>query len=206
MNDFNVLSDDKVIKKTIGGLIKNGINALVVNNGKEALKKVLELIPRESQVMTMSSVTLVETGITKEINESGKYDSVKDKLSKMNRETQNLEMQKLGAAPSWAIGSVHAVTQDGHVFVASNTGSQLPAYIYGSEHVIWIVGAQKIVKDDNEALSRIYDYVLPKESARLAKKMNDPNVKSNVSKLLIVNKEVNPKRITLILVKEALGF
>ena len=113
-------------------------------------------------------------------------------------------MKKTGAAPEYCIGSVHAVTQDGKVFIASNTGSQLPSYAYGSANVIWVVGTQKIVKDFDEANERIYKYTLPLESERARKAYGVPG--SAVNKMLIVNKEVAPGRITIIFVNEKLGF
>ena len=204
MNSFDQLANDDAIKKTMEALKDAGVEAILVETGEEAKNKVLEMIPAGAEVMNMSSVTIDTLGIAKEINESGKYDSVKAKLSKMNRETQNDEMQKLGAAPMWAIGSVHAVTQDGKVLVASNTGSQLPAYTYGSKHVIWVVGVQKIVPNMEEGLKRIYEYVLPLESERVKKAYGME--KSNVSKLFILNHENIAGRITLIFVKEKLGF
>ena len=206
MDKFDQLANEESIKETVKNLKENGFNPIVVNNSEEAKAKVLELIPEKSEVMTMSSVTLNTSGIAKAINESGKYDSVKNKLSEMSRETDGRAMQKIGAAPEYAVGSVHAVTLDGHVFIASNTGSQLPAYVYASTHVIWVVGTQKIVKNDADAMKRIYDYILPKESVRLGEQYGNPGIKSNVSKVLIVNKEFNPERVTLILVKEELGF
>lgn len=204
MRDFTVLASDESIARTIDALKANGINAVVVENAQEARKKVLEIIPQNTEVMTMSSVTLETIGIDKEINETGKYNSVKNKLYKLDRKTQGLEMQKLGAAPEYAVGSVHAVTEDGKVLIASNTGSQLPAYAYASAHVLWIVGTQKIVANLDEGMRRIYDYVLPLESERMNKFYGVP--KSNVSKLLIVSKEIKLQRITLIFVKEKLGF
>ena len=123
----------------------------------------------------------------------------------MNRETQGAEMLKIGAAPQWSVGSVHAVTEEGHIFIASNTGSQLPAYASGASNVIWVVGVQKIVKNNDKALKRIYEYVLPLESDRLNKAYN-LTMGSNVSKLLIINKEVKQGRATLIFVGEKLGF
>ncbi len=205
MKDFSQLSDKQTIDKTIEALKKNGIDAKFVETGEEAKKEVFSLIPDGSEVMTMSSVTLDSLGIPKEVQESGKYDSVKNKLSSMDKETQGLDMQRLGAAPEWTVGSVHAVTEDGHVFIASNTGSQLPAYASGASHVIWVVGTQKIVKDDTEALERIYEYVLPLESVRLNKAYNI-TVGSFVSKLLILNREINKGRITMLFVNEKLGF
>ena len=203
MKDWNELAGDESITKTIEGLKANGINAFVVENGQEAKKKVFELIPQGAEVMSMSSVTLDTTGIAKEINESGNYNSDKSRLAKMDRKTQGLEMERIGAAPEYAVGSVHAVTEDGKVIIASNTGSQLPAYAYGASYVIWVAGTQKIVENLDEGMKRIYEYVLPLESERMKKMYG---VGSFVSKLLIINKEIAPNRLTLILVKEKLGF
>ncbi|HZQ30027.1 MAG TPA: LUD domain-containing protein [Patescibacteria group bacterium] len=197
------IPSDEVLEKTVHSLGENGMDAIVVENSEEAKNKVLEILPKGAEVMTMTSRTLETIGVLPEINESGNYDSVRNKLNSMKRDTQGREMQRLGAAPEWVMGSVHAVTQDGKVLIASNTGSQLPAYVYGSDHVIWVVGAQKIVKDLDEAWKRLYEHVLPLESERLKKVYGVP---SNVSKVLIVQKEIKPGRITLIFVREAIGF
>ncbi len=204
MKKWEKLASDKIIKKTIEALKQNGIGALVVDTGQKAKDEVLKLIPEGAEVMTMTSATLDAIDIPAEINESGKYNSVRKKLMAMDRATQGLEMNKLGAAPQYVLGSVNAVTKDGQLIFASNTGSQLGAYAYASQNVIWVVGTQKIVENLDGGIKRIYDYVLPLESKRLGKIF--PGVKSNVSKLLIINREVRPGRITLIFVKEKLGF
>src|SRR5215469_17144575 len=204
---WDTLASEESITKTIDALKNANINALVVNTGEDAKKKVLELLPKQAEVMQMTSITLETIGVSQIINESGDYDSVRNKLNKLDRATQHREMQRIGASPEWAVGSVHAVTEDGKVIVASNTGSQLPGYVYGSSHVIWVVGTQKIVKNLDDGMKRIYEYVLPLESQRARKAYNQPDTfHSNVSKLLIVNKEVVPQRITLIFVKEKVGF
>lgn len=204
MDKWNQIPNDEALQKTADALKANGIESFIVSKGKEAFNKVFELIPQGSEVMTMSSVTLDTLGISKEINESGKFNSVKNKLSKMNRDTKGREMQRLGAAPKYAVGSVHAVTENGEVIVASNTGSQMPSYAYGSDKVIWVVGAQKVVKNLDEGIKRISEYVLPLESKRVRDAGMMPH--SNVSKLLVINKEVRPGRLVLILVRERLGF
>lgn len=204
---WNTLANEESIKKTVDALKNNGITAHVVDSAEEAKEKVLKLLPKKAEVMQMTSVTLDTIGITQPINESGDYDSVRNELNKLDRSKQHLEMQRIGAAPEWTLGSVHAVTEDGKVVIASNSGSQLPAYAYGSSHVIWVVGTQKIVNNLEDAMTRIYDYVLPLETKRARKAYNLPDTfHSNVSKLLIVNKEVNPERLTIIFVKEKLGF
>lgn len=206
MDKWNKLAGKVSINKTIEALEANGIEAKFVENGEEAKKRVLELIPEGGEVMTMSSTTLDAIGLSDQINKKGsKFKPVRDRLYAMDRVTQAQEMNRLGAAPQYTVGSVHAVTEDGHILIASNTGSQLPAYVYGSSHVIWVVGTQKIVKNTDEGIKRIYEYVLPQESER-ANKAYNISTGSFVSKLLIVNRELNKGRIMVIFVGENLGF
>jgi len=203
---WNNLANEQTIETTIAALKENGIDAITAENGEDAKKKVLELLPKGAEVMDMTSVTLDTIGVSEAINKPGEYNAVKSALMKLDREKDHLEMQKLGAAPEWAVGSVHAVTEDGKVVVASFTGSQLPAYAYGSAHVIWVVGTQKIVKNLDDAMKRINDHVLPLETTRARKAYHAPEFNSHVSKILIVDKEIVPKRITIVFVKEQLGF
>lgn len=204
---WDKLATEDSLNKVIASLKNAGIESVVADSGEDAKKKVLDILPKNAEVMQMTSITLDTIGVSHEINESGNYDSIRNKLNKLDRSTQSREMQKIGSAPDWSVGSVHAVTEDGKVVVASNTGSQLSGYVYGSQHVIWVVGIQKIVKNLDDAMKRIYDYVLPLETKRARKAYNQPeSFHSNVSKLLIVNKEIVPNRITIIFVKEKLGF
>ena len=69
--------------------------------------------------------------------------------------------------------------------------------------MLWVVGAQKIVKNADDAIARIYEYTLPLENERALKAYG---VGSKVRKLLRINEEVRPGRITMIIVKEAIGF
>lgn len=204
MTKWNMLATEETVQKTIESLKSRNIEGLFVQNGEEAKKKVFELIPQGAEVMTNTSVTLDTLGISQEINESGKYNAVKPKLFSMDRKTQGLEMNKLGAAPEWAIGSVHAVTQEGNVIIASNSGSQLPGYAYGSAHVIWVVGTHKIVPDLDAGFKRIYEHSLRLESERAKKAYGVDG--SNVSKMLVINQENVQQRITLIFVNEVLGY
>lgn len=203
MDKWAKLADKQTIDKTIKALKANGIEAKFVETGERVKEEIFKMIPQGAELFTQTSKTLEAIDILEDLNESGRYDSVRKKLNSMNRKSQNLEMQKLGAGPDWTIGSVHAVTEDGHILSASNTGSQLASYAGGTSHVIWVVGVQKIVKNTDEGMKRIYEYVLPLEDERAKKAYG---VGSNVSKLLIVNKEVKPGRITIIFVGEKLGF
>jgi len=200
---YGKIADQATIEKTAKALQKNGITAFVVETGEDAKTKVLELIPENSEVMTMTSMTFQAINLAKEINESKRFNSVRNKLNAMDMKTQWPEMRRLGASPEWVIGSVHAVTEDGHLLIASQSGSQLPAYAYAAGQVIWVVGAQKIVKNVEEGIKRIYEYSYPLEDERALKVYG---AHSAVNKILLVNKEISPGRITVILVKDKLGF
>jgi hypothetical protein len=204
MKNWNELASKASVAKTGEALKTNGIDCYVVDNKEQAREKVLELLPPGTEVMNMTSRTLETINIVGEINDSGRFSSVRNILATMEKGGQGREKKRLGAAPKWAIGSVHAVTETGDVFIASNTGSQLPAYAYGSDHVIWVIGTQKIVHNKEEAFNRIYEHCLPLESERAKKAYGLPG--SFISKILVVNREVQPGRITAILVNEVLGF
>jgi formyltetrahydrofolate synthetase len=205
MGMWTTIPDEATITATVIALQSHGIDAGVVGTKEEVKKKLLEFLPKGAEVFTLTSMTLEAIGVLPNINESGEYSSVRKQLLSMNRETQGREMRKLGAAPDWAVGSVQAVTMDGEVMIASNTGSQQAAYVYGAGNVIWVVGAQKIVSDSEQGTRRIYEYCLPLESDRMSKQLGRP-FQSSVSKILVIKKEVKPHRIQLILVKEVLGF
>jgi len=83
-------------------------------------------------------------------------------------------------------------------------GAQLAAYVFGARNVIWVVGAQKIVPDLESALRRVREHSLPLEDDRM-RQSGSPNG-SSIGKLLIVEKEARPGRISIIFVKESLGF
>lgn len=201
---FDEIASDDKISAAKKSLEANGIAVQVVDDAEAAKKTVLDLIPSGAEVMTATSKTLETLGLASAINESGDYDAVLPKLAAlMGDPDKKREQRKLGAAPDYVVGSVHAVTEDGKVLVASATGSQLPAYSYGAEKVIWVVGAQKIVKDLDEATKRLEDYVFPLENERATKAYG---FGSGINKKLVLNKEVAPGRITMVIVRQKLGF
>lgn len=199
------VASNEVLKRTAAALEANGLTVIIVENGAAAKAKALELIPAGAEVMNMSSVTVDTIGLSDELNKSGKYNSLRNTLTALPKDADPVQKLKLGAAPEWVIGSVHAVTQDGKVMIASQSGSQLPAYASASAHVLWIVGGQKIVSNLTAAWQRLEQHVLPMESAR-ANKAYNLTAGSSINKLLIVNKEAKQGRITMIIVKEVLGF
>src|SRR6266536_2940260 len=165
--EFTKLADDEQIRKTAQALEARNIRTLIAQTGEEARRMFFELVPAGAEVFLGASVTLETLGIKDEIDTSGRFDSVRPKMFAMDRATQGREIRKLGASPEYAAGSVHAVTENGQVMIASNTGSQLGPYAYGAGQVIWVVGAQKLVKDLEEGMRRIEQYCVPREEVHM---------------------------------------
>jgi len=195
------LASDEQIERTVKALEANGIRAIVAANADEARAKLFEVLPAGAEVFTSTSRSLDTLGVQSEIDQ--RYDSVRVKLASLDPKTQGREMVKLGATPEVILGSVHAVTETGSLVIASATGSQLAGYASAAAKVVWVVGAQKIVPNLDEAMKRLYEYTLPLEDERA---LQVYGVNSGVNKLLIVHREVMPGRATLILIKENIGF
>jgi hypothetical protein len=206
MKSWNVKPGKDVVERTLKALNANGIEATLVESGEEARKKVLALLPEKAEVLTNTSITLDAIGLPQEINESGRYTAVRKTLMAMDPKTQGREQRKLGTAPDFAVGSVHAVTETGTVMIASLTGSQLPGYVYGAGTVIWVVGVQKIVKNVEEGLERIDKYLLDKESARAIGAYGLPaEFRTFPSRILLFNREIQAGRVKLIFVNQVIG-
>ena len=192
------------ITTAIQALKAHNIQAEFFENRKEVYERVLALIPRGAQVMTMTSETLRALGLPDAIDDGTDYRSVRKLLAGMDPKTQKQEMNKLGMAPEVAIGSIHAFTKDGHILIASNTGSQIPAHLYGAGKVILVAGAHKLVDTTAKGIQRIYEYSLPLESERAKKAYGVAG--SAVNKLAIINHENEPDRIHFLILNEVIGF
>src|SRR5258708_33697854 len=78
--EFSHVASDERIAKTAEALTANGMQTFVVANAEEARKKVFELIPKGAEVFTATSRTLGQIGASAEIESSGRYDVVRNRL------------------------------------------------------------------------------------------------------------------------------
>jgi hypothetical protein len=203
LSKYAALADEGRVGRTAAAVEGNGIDVLRASDAREARRIVLDLIPQGSQVHHGASVSLDVSGIAGEIESSDRYEALKPRIRSMDREIEAAEIRRLSASPDVVLGSVHAVTETGTLVTASASGSQLAPYAAGAGKVILLVGTQKIVSDLDEAFRRIDEYAFPLEDARAQAAYG---VHSGVNKVLIVNRELTPGRITVVFVDEALGF
>jgi L-lactate utilization protein LutC len=200
---YGTVADDSRVRRAAAALETNGISVLRAANATEAKEVVLGLIDEGSEVHHGASMSLDVAGITDEIDKSCRYESLRPRIFSMDRETRADEIRRLSSAPDVMLGSVHAVTETGSLLAASMSGSQLGPYVSGAGRVILVVGTQKIVPDLEDGLRRIEEYAFPLEDARAQAAYG---IHSAVNKILMINREIVPGRITVVFVDEVLGF
>jgi len=199
---FSAQPDEQTLAATVVALEEHGFSVEVVDDLGAAREAVLVRIPQGSSVMTNTSVTLTETGIADAINDGGPYESARNKMFALDFATQAQEMKAIGGQPDYAIGSVHAVTHDGTLVIASASGSQLASYAWGAASVIFVIGAQKLVPTLEAAHQRVYQHSLPLEDARAQAAYGQH---SSVGKVLEIHQEL-PGRIHVVLIRQPVGY
>lgn len=203
--DYTKIVEDSVIKKTVEALKARNVHAIIVDTKEEALEEIKKLIPKGASVMNGSSATLNEIGFVDYLK-SGKHgwDNVHADIVNEKDPAKQSRLRKESVLSDYFLGSVHAITEKGQLLVASASGSQIPSYAFTSDNVIWVAGANKIVPDREAGFKRIEDHVFPLENKRM-QGVGYPG--SVIARVLIIEREIMPNRhLTLIIVKEKLGF
>ncbi|MBO0889220.1 LUD domain-containing protein [Candidatus Bathyarchaeota archaeon] len=200
---FARAADEKAIERAAESLVKRGFAVDVVSSPEEARSLVRTMLPHDKTIFTATSETVRLSGLDEDINGSkSPFRSLRREINNLGPQTSYRDRVKMQAVPDVVIGSVHAITEEGQVLVASASGSQLGAYAAGAEKVIWIVGSQKIVPDLKTALRRIRMYSYPLEDMRAREAYN---MASMIAKTLIIDAE-RPGRINIILVRSPIGY
>lgn len=203
-NDTIVGTDS--VTRTIKALQENGFHAEVFDNGSDALSEIKRSIPKGASVMNGASKTLEQIGFIDYLK-SGEHGWANSHEAIVNEKdpARKAELRKQAINSDFYLGSVHALTEDGQMVIASNTGSQLPHLAFTSKNILLVVGAQKITRDLNEGLKRVEEYVVPLEDERAKQAYGYGTV---YAKTLILHKE-NPnlgRNVRVLIVNESLGF
>ncbi|ENJ9655036.1 lactate utilization protein [Clostridium botulinum] len=158
---------EKQVERTIKNLNSRNMEGYYVNNINQLFEKLKDLIPEGSIVGVGDSVTLFETGVI-DFLRSGNFnflDKYQDKLTS----DEKREMYIKNFSTDTFICSTNAITESGELYNIDGNGSRVAPMIYGPKQVIFIVGINKIVKNIEEAESRVRSYAAPIDAKRLNK-------------------------------------
>lgn len=203
---YAVLASKATLTRTFDSLKKKNYLPVIVSSKEEALAKIKEIIPTGVSVMSGASVTLEKIGYM-EYLASGQHPwiDLHGKIRFENDEAKRHELRKQSVHADYYLGSVHALTEEGEMIIASNTGSQLANIVYTSPNLVFVVSTKKIVPDFGDALKRLETYVVPLEDQHMMDKFK---MHTALNKIVTFKGEASflGRKIHLILVEEDLGF
>jgi L-lactate utilization protein LutB len=189
------------------------IDVVQVKNKKEASEFILKMIPNGSKIGYGGSVTLEQVGVLEKIKTSDFVLFDRSKVFMRNRDGYELAQKAL--LSDFFLSGANAVTLDGKIVNRDKYGNRVGAQIFGPEHVIIVVGKNKIVKNLEEAIKRIENVAAPLNTKRLnlktpcvqtGKCMDCSSPERICYVTTIIEGQAKPGRMTLIIVDEDLGF
>jgi L-lactate utilization protein LutB len=194
-------------------LTKNGFEVLIAADATEAKKMVLDLIPAGVDVGLGGSMTTRGLKLDEALRERG-HEVHDHWLPSRSPEEQRRVYRRQLVSPVF-LTSVNAVTADGKLVNIDNTGNRVAAMIFGPEHVIAVVGRNKVVANVREAVFRVKNYVTPANARRRNDKTpcavdgicHDCNSPARLCRVtsILAKKTKGVGRFTVILVEEDLG-
>ena len=203
-NKFAEIPNEKELKHTIENIKSRGINAILVDNKRQAIEKIKEIIPKGSEVTNGSSTTLNEIGFTDYLkSEQHGWKNIHEEIIKEKDIQKQMDLRRKSVTAEYFLGSVNAIAKTGELVACDASGSRVSAYSFAAKNLILVAGINKITKNLEEAMKRIREYVYPLENERAQKAYGMP---STTGKWVIIEREIIPNRITLILIREKLGF
>lgn len=157
----------KQINKTLDNLNKNNMNACFVSTADEAYKKVASMLNIGDTISTGGSMTLVECGIIDLIkSDKYTYNDSNSELALSNPTMREDIMRKAYDADIYLTSS-NAVTMDGCLYNVDGNSNRVSAILYGPKKVIVVVGYNKIVRNLDEAITRVKTICAPSNTSRL---------------------------------------
>ena len=205
------------VEKTIKSLKKHGFEVFHFNTKKEAVDKIMEIIPLKAVVGIGGSITLRELDLPEKLRKRG--NKTEDHwFAREQKETSSeeiLEVRKNQINSDVFITSTNAITEKGELVNIDGGGQRVAAMIFGPKKVIVVVGINKITKDLEEGLWRARNIAAPINAKRLNKNTpcvatgicNDcdsPDRMCGVTTILHRNMRYTP--LTIILIDEDLGY
>lgn len=198
--------------RVVKALESRNMEAYYVKTKEAALAKALELIPEGSSISWGGTMSAQEIGLTDALHK-GKYDVYDREQVETREEKEKIAHQALNC--DFFIGSTNALSEDGVLVNVDGNANRVAAFAYGPKNVLLIVGMNKVVKTEADAMSRARNEAAPINAQRFG--VNTPCVKNGscfnckspqciCCQILITRFSKVPKRTKIILVDENLGF
>ncbi|MEK6727692.1 MAG: lactate utilization protein [Candidatus Omnitrophota bacterium] len=195
---------------------KRNIAGQYFDNKSEAAENILKIIPRKSSIGFSGSMTLDEIGIIKQLEQRGNkvFNPYKTGISR----EENLNIRRAAAQADYYLASANAISQKGELVFFSAYGNRTAGISFAKKAIV-VCGINKLTANIDEAIKRSREYATPLNCKRLnwasaclrngACRQEEclfPEYKRMCCQILIIEAEVTPDRLRVILVGESLGY
>jgi hypothetical protein len=201
---WNRIPDDATIERTVAAIEARNIRVILADTAEDALRTVVDLIPEGAEIMNGYSTTLVEMGFDRVLKENRKgwrdYHAV---ITAENDAAKRHALRRKSVAADYFLSGVQAIVESGEVVGCDKSGSRMGAWPHAAAHLVLVSGTNKIVPTIDDALRRCREYCLPLENQRA---QHTYGVGSYIGKHVILDREDTDGRITLVLIREPLGY
>ncbi|WP_300998921.1 lactate utilization protein [Methanoculleus sp.] len=198
------MPDDATIERTVAAIEARNIRVFLVDTVEDALRTVVDLLPEGAEAMNGYSTTLIEIGYDRALKENRKgwrdYHAV---ITAEDDTEKRHALRRKSVAADYFLSGVQAIAESGEVVGCDKTGSRTGAWPHAAAHLILVSGTNKIVPTIADAFRRCREYALPLENQRA---QHAYGTGSYIGKYVILNNEVTDGRITLVLIREQLGY
>ena len=206
------MRNEVLANRVVKNLESRNMEAYFVKTKEEALKKALELIPEGSSISWGGTASAKEIGLLDAVHE-GNYE-VYDREEVQTPELKN-EIAHKALDCDFFIGSTNALAENGVMVNIDGNANRVAAFAFGPKNVLLIVGMNKVVKSEEDAMSRARNEAAPINAQRFG--LDTPCSKNGLCydckspdciccQILITRYSRAAKRIKVILVDENLGF
>ena len=210
--DVREMRNEALGKRVVKALESRNMEAYYVKTKEEAVKKALELIPKGSTINMGGSASVRECGLIDAVCSDDYVFYDRDKAATVE---ERHEIALKAFTSDWFLGSVNAMSEDGVFINIDGNANRIAAYAFGPKNVLLIVGMNKVVKTQEDAMSRARNEAGPINAQRFS--LDTPCSKTGACfdckspdticcQILITRFSKLSKRIKVILVNDELGF
>ncbi len=195
-------------QKLLEELKKRNMEGFYCETKEDAVKKVLELIPKDSMVSCGGSATLHEIGLRAALK-NGEYNFLDPDDAQGATAKDRVAHQALSA--DYYLMSSNAIAATGELVNIDGYGNRVASLIFGPKNVIVIAGVNKVEPNLDAAILRAKKYAAPITLLIFKKDYSTFDELSKAAEgacaqLVITGMSMTKGRIKVILVGESLGF
>ena len=208
----NVIKANELVGlNAVNALKKRGFDAEYAATGKDALKRILEIIPENASVGIPGTVT---------VREIGALDALKERGNDVRQHWGGLSKEEMKAArfaendAEYFLTSANALTRDGEIINIDGSGNRVAGMAWGKGPVIFVIGINKLTFDLSDGIKRARSATIPNavrqhedtacvKAGRCVHCLDD---KSMCRAMLILERPLKGRKYHVIIVGENLGY